>query len=292
VEVAARFREADELPKNYWRDRSGLCDLIPRTDDAACSELAQLLKLYFRQKEGRGYSCFAEVSHRDSRWFFFAYPEDFGRSYIEYDGHDDRPQRRVHRPAFQVVFVYDPGNGSLSTYFQGSAAAAHDLEHLFARAILAVDLPSPARDERVYELNPFKYRGFPFRYDAASGIADVRVRQLRLSLLGGGSRRVTIDADPTGGSGAIYDLLDSATETGAGSPRTNRIHLSLVNVTRVGIKAYFAHDGRGRRPTKTFYISFPNSCTLKHEGRDAVLRKMLIDSDIEPRIGQNFRPTG
>src|SRR5208283_5263876 len=57
LETAAMFREADELPRNYWRDRDGLVDLSPRDDKAACEEMANLIKLYFRKNQGRGYAC-------------------------------------------------------------------------------------------------------------------------------------------------------------------------------------------------------------------------------------------
>jgi len=55
-------------------------------------------------------------------------------------------------------------------------------------------------------------------------------------------------------------------------------------VTQVGIKVTFAHNPTSRKPgTRSFDIGWPNSCSLKHDGRDLIIRKMLTDSGIEPR---------
>ena len=108
----------------------------------------------------------------------------------------------------------------------------------------------------------------------------MRVKLLRLSLIGGGARRLTLEADPREGRGAVYDLLDAAFGHG-GNGAAGRLSLAMANITRVGIEVLFSRDGRRGKPTKTFYLTYPNGCTLKHEGRDAALRRMLIDSRIE-----------
>ena len=52
LETAAKFREADELPRNYWRECNGIGSAAPRDDKAACEDLADVLGKYFRKKEG------------------------------------------------------------------------------------------------------------------------------------------------------------------------------------------------------------------------------------------------
>jgi hypothetical protein len=55
-------------------------------------------------------------------------------------------------------------------------------------------------------------------------------------------------------------------------------------VTQVGIKVTFAHNPTSRKPgTRAFDIGWPNSCSLRHDGRDGIIRKMLAESGIEPR---------
>jgi hypothetical protein len=241
-----------------------------------------MIGAYFRQKEGRGYACVVEVYQRGPRFYFFAYPEDYGTTDIEFDG--GQLQRRPRRPAFEVVFVYSPDDGALDTFYRGPRKTVGELQEVFSRVVLLTELAQSSKDERVYELNRFKRPGVFFVYDPASGIEDVRVKLLRLSILGGGARRVVVEADPVGNREAVYDLLDEVMDTGRGQSANDdpRIPLTLVNVTQVCIQVLLSRDGRRGRPTKSFYLSYPNGCTLKHEGKDAVLRQMLIDSGIEP----------
>lgn len=284
VEIAARFREADELPRNYWLRRKEVPQVEPRDDAAGCEELASAVGAYFRQSEGRGYSCTVEVYKRGGAHYFFAYPEDYGQTQIEYE--QGRLERRPHRPAFEVVFVYSQANGTLDTFFRGRRQTVRDLQEIFARVILQRELGDPAKDERVYELNRLKRRDFSFVYDPGSGIQDVRVKLLRLSFVGERGRRITIEADPSRQRDAIYDLLDQVTDGGSetGAAVGSKIPLALVNVTRAGIQALFAKEGKRGRPTRTFFLSYPNACTLGQDGKDAVLRRMLVDSGIEPVI--------
>ena len=284
VQIAARFREADELPKSYWLRRKDVPQVEPRDDAAACNELADAIGAYFRQSEGRGYSCIVEVYKRGRAHYFFAYPEDYGRTQIEYE--EGRLERRPHRPAFEVIFVCSQADGTLDTFFRGRRQTVRDLQEIFARVVLQRELGDAAKDELVYELNKLKRRDFNFVYDPGSGIQDVRMKLLRLSFLGERGRRITIEADPSRQRDAIYDLLDQVTvggpETGATSG--SKIPLALVNVTRASIQALFAKEGKRGPPTRTFSLSYPNGCTLGQDGKDALLRRMLVDSGIEPVI--------
>ncbi len=97
---------------------------------------------------------------------------------------------------------------------------------------------------------------------------------LRFTVVGK-KERVVLEADPTYNRQAIFDLLDKVTK---GLP------LAQMVLTQVGIKVTFAHaPGARRQPTRTFDISWPNSCSLRHDGRDLVIRRMFADSGVEPR---------
>ncbi len=279
TEVAARFREAEALPESSWyRQWESVPSVVPRDEDSACQELSEAVASYFRLKEGRGRECRVDVYRRRESFFYFALPEDFAQADLEYD--EDGLQRRSRRPVFQVVFVYDPSRPALDTFVRGPKKTRLDLEEIFCRVILGRDVEQ-VQDDRVYELNKFKRRGTKFSCDPASGITDVRVKFLRMSLLGGGKRRLTLEADPSGGRNAIYDLTDEV----FGHERNGAkggLSRALANVTRVGIEAEFTRGARRGKPTKTFYLTYPNACSLGYDGRDAVLRQMLIDSKIEP----------
>ncbi len=279
AEVAYRFCEADRLPRTYWaRRQEGILGTKPRDDEDARSELGDALGSYFRLKEGRGRECIVDVYRRGTKLYYFAFPEDYAQTSLEYT--DTKTlERRAHRPIFQVVFVCDPESGTLDTRFRGQKSTRLELEAMFSRVVLGREL-DPWKDDRVYNLNAFRSRGVKFVYDPASGIQDVQVKLLRLSIMGGPSQRIVLEADPGERRGAVYDLLDEISDRSRDGSHGG-LQLALANVTRVGLQVFFSPGRRRGRNTKTFYLTYPNGCTLGHDGRDAVLRQMLTDSGIE-----------
>jgi hypothetical protein len=278
AEVAYRFCEAERFPANYWvRRREGLLGAEPRDDPDALAKLSEAIASYFRLKEGRGRECLVEVYRRGTKLYYFAFPEDYAQTALEYTG-NKKLERRAHRPVFQLVFACDPGVGALDTFFRGRKETRLEIETIFSRVILEREL-DPLKDNRLYDLNVFKRRDVKFVYGPASGIQDIRVKLLRLTLMGGGSRRVVLEADTSEDRGAVYNLLEDLFDSDDG-PR-GRLPLALANITRVGVLVSFSPGGRRGRHTKTFYLTYPNGCTLGHDGRDAILRQMLIDSKIE-----------
>ena len=103
---------------------------------------------------------------------------------------------------------------------------------MFATAILKLsELPPDPTDERVYDLNPLRERGFQFVYDAASGIQSVAVKKLRLSAKVVKGDRITLEADAAANREAIYDLLDEVGKS---------VRLRTYNVTQVELAALVA----------------------------------------------------
>jgi hypothetical protein len=280
--VASQFRKADELPGRYWHKRlENVPGSLPRDDEQATRELADTLGAYFQAAEGRGRSCEVDVYRRDSRFYYFCFSEDYGRTQMEFEA--GRLERRAHRPAFEVVFVYSPGD-ALDTHFPGPKKARQELEQIFGRVILGTELPPLGKDDRVYHLNALKDPRFDFRFPPASELTDVRIKELRLTVMGADFRRITAEVDPTMRRDAIHELLDHVLETTPGATREGvRIPLALCNVTRVGIRAYFTDPATRKVGTRTFHVSYPNACDLKQYGRDLLLRDMLVASGLEPR---------
>lgn len=279
-DVAVQFKEADELPPRYWEQRNNFPDVLPRHDRASCDQFAGILRSYFR-KEGRGSMCVVEPYRRDERYYFFAYVEDHARTLLEFQS--ESLIRRVVRPTFDVVFVFNPSMGTLATFCLGSRKARRDLQELFSWFLLSVGLPNQPQDERVYNLDLLKSRDFQFVIDPRTGVQELRLKQLKLLLPGSRKARWTVDVDPNQGPEAIYEELERLFATEAGQAQTDRFPLGMTRVLRVEVRAYFVRGPGRRRPTRTFYLSYPNGCNLDHEGRDATLRETLIASGIEPR---------
>lgn len=191
---ATLFYHADTL--TYWRKRKNLGHPVAAVDAASLTQLAQLISSYFHNTEGRGKNCMVEPFRRDTRDYFFAYPEDYSQNSPEWDsaGFAIRP----HNPAFEVIFVYSQSEGSLDLNCRGSKKATEPLQSMFTTAILKLPkLPPDPKDQRIYDLAPLMQRNFAFIYDLASGIDKVAVKKLRLSARFNKGERILLEADTT-----------------------------------------------------------------------------------------------
>lgn len=156
---ALRFHHADTL--NYWRKRKNLPTVPAAVDESSIEALALGIRNYFHLTEGRGRNCLVEPYRRGVLDYFFCYPEDYSQRSIEWvDGaFDPRP----HNPAFEVIYVYSQGDGTLDLNFRGARKSAEPLQWIFASTILKLDeLPPHPKDQRVYDLNPLRRRSFSF----------------------------------------------------------------------------------------------------------------------------------
>ncbi len=270
-QVASQLYHADNLPSRSWRKRFDLPCKEPAIDPASQERLGEAISEYYRRKEGRGHVCQVDHYRRGEHLYWYAYPQDYATSSMEYD--DQRQfKRRTMRPAFEVVFVHKPGNQTLELFVRGTKGTVEDLQMIWGNVILNEDLgPLPQRGE-VYKLGPLKSRDFQFPFSPDSGIEDVRVKKLRMYVLGAGGK-ITLEADPIENRYAVYDLLDRLLTGG-------RISLDLLSVTQVGFQMQF-RDGRSGKSTLSFEVSYPNSCSLKHEPKHEIAREHLIKWGID-----------
>jgi len=270
---AVALHRADMVPASYWRKRKNLPRKPADVDPASIRKLEQKLSGYFHTMQGRGQNCKVDCYRRNDLDYFFAYPEDYAQANIEWVGKEFK--RLPRHPAFEIIFVYSQSDGTLDIYMTGDRKPVPDLQAIFADAILKAELGPDEKDERVYDLNPLKSRHVQFIYGPESGIVDVAVKKLRLALFSGVGRRIILEADTAYNKHALYELLNQVAKA---------VPLAQTNVTQVGITVTFSHNSMSKKPsTRTFDVSWPNSCSLKHDGRDLIIRKLLADSGIEPR---------
>ena len=271
---ATLFLHSDNISESMWKKRKDLPHLSPKLEDSDIEGLSTAISDYFHNKEGRGRNCKVEVFRRHEKEYFFAYPEDFAQSGVEWVR--NKLDNRSRHPAFEIIFVYTQDEGSLDIYAPRNTKSVSDLQQIFAKTILGLDnLDDFGKDKRVYELDDLANRDFIFKYPINSGIEEVSIKRLRLNLKHVDKRRVTIEADPSHDTKTIYDLLDE-------------LKLPDYNVTQVEIKVVFTPTPETRSPTRSFKISYPNWCALRHDGRDLIIRKMLIESGLEPREPQKL----
>lgn len=266
---ATLFCHADSLP--YWRKRKGFPHQPASVHEDGRKALAEGIRDYFHQMEGRGRNCVVETFRRGELDYFFAYPEDYSQQSVEWVNGEFA--RRPHNPAFEVIYVYSEKDGALDLNFRGAYKAVEPLQAMFATAILKLSsLPPDPEDNRVYDLNPLLERDFQFVYDPASGIQSVAVKKLRLSSKVVKGDRITLEADATARPQAVYDLLEQI-----------GLRLRTYNVTQVELAALVAIKADEKPKSVTVRITHPNSCSLKYDDIDLRLREMLITSGIEPK---------
>ena len=268
---ASLFYHADTLP--YWRKRKNLPHVTAAVDTASLQDLAGLIRTFFHQTDGRGNHCVVEPFRRGEHDYFFAYPEDYSQQSIEWvNGEFDR---RPHNPAFEVIFVYSKEEGTLDLNIRGSYKAVEPLQGMFATAILKLaGLPPDPKDNRIYDLNPLRRPSFDFIFDVGSGIQNVVVKKLRLSSKVIKGDRITLEADASQDTEAIYTLLAKVSKA---------VLLPLYNVTQVELLATVATDASKLPKKVTIRITHPNSCSLKYDELDLKLRHMLQASGVEPK---------
>jgi hypothetical protein len=269
---ASALLHADTVSRRSWKKRNDLPTVPPHVEDGDIKDLERAISHYFSKTEYRGRNCKVEPYRKveTGKEYFFAYPEDYGQSSVEWES--DTLATRSHHPAFEIIFVYCQSEGSLDIYAPKNTKAIPELQKIFAKSILKLNtLPDGTIDKRVYKLDPLSDPNFDFKIPEHSNIKDVIVNKIRLTLKYGSLRRITLEADTTNNKKAVYELLDE-------------LKIPPHYITLVGIKVIF-DNGEGKRPsTKTFSISHPNSCNLNHEGRDNIIRQMLVNSKIEPQL--------
>ena len=265
---ATMLLHADNVSASYWKKRNDLPKLPPQVDDVDIEALAAAVSELFI-REGRGKNCKVEPYRRHQREYFFAYPEDFAQSGVEWVG--NTLKTLAHHPAFEIIFVYCQAEGSLDIYAPRNVKAVPALQKAFARTILKLEtLADGSIDKRVYDLTPLKDQDFVFTLPPDAGISSAVITSMRLTLLHGGNRRITLEADTKGKPKAVYELRDAL-----GPPP----HY----ITQLSVKVTFEPVGDQRPRTRTFNITYPNSCALNNDGTDLKIRRMLTDSWVEPR---------
>ncbi len=266
---ATMFLHADNVSHSFWKKRNDLPCVSPHVDEPAITTLAKSISEFFHKTEGRGRNCKVEVYRRHNKEYFFAYPEDYGQSGVEWVS--DALKTRARHPAFEIIFVYCESEGSLDIYAPKNTKAVAELQKIFAKTILKLNpLKDGAIDKRVYDLNPLGDSEFKFQLEPESGIDEIIVTQLRLTLKHGSKRRITLEADTKNNPQAVYDLLAEL------NPPT-------FFVTQTRVKVLFEPKVGKRAKTRTFNITYPNSCALGHDGDDLKVRDMLAKSGIEPQ---------
>ena len=277
--AAQVFNYADNVPASYYvkrQDVGVLSGFQPaKVDEVTLKLFATSLSAYFFKKDGRGERCLVEHFVRQSqgreRDYFFAYPEDFARTSLEWS--DDAMERRNSHPAFEIVFVYCQVAGELDVYMRAGTKHITVLQKTFGSVVLGVDLPEVAKKKDTYDLSIAVDRNFVPVISATSGITSMRVHSMRFRILSGKNEEVILKAKSNHNPKAVYDLFERLTKN---------IPSELLDVNQLGFEVEFEPDENRRdKKKKNFTITLPNTCALGLDGQEGAIRQVLIDSGIQ-----------
>lgn len=253
--------------------RRNLPRLVPHHDDATLEAMAAGLRQVYR-KQGRGRYCTAEHYFRPNpdRHCFFAYPEDYSTSELQYE--DGALARRTRRSVFNVVYIYRPDEGLLEISAPGGKKDIELVQEVFCRTALGLDGIPPESDRDCWRLNGLKRLDFAFPTDPADRIASVEVVSLRLHPMGNPRRRITVEQDPASGE-PLFTWLNRIVDTA-------QVPLELLDVSQARVRVVWEPEDDKKPVARTFTLGVPDSTTLKDDPLHLVIKRYLKAWNIAP----------
>ena len=268
-DVAESLYQMDNV--GSWKQCAVYRGLAPKIDPEEIDKFAEeLIKFY--KKQGRGQHCVIHNYRRENpeRHCYFAYPEDYAKTELEYDENGKLDNRNI-KPAFEVIFVYRPESGILETNAKGKAADVKTLRKAFCETILNLD-KMPDENSKEIKLEKLKDR-FGFPVNPQDGIKRVQLKMLQLELPGGKRRRLMFEDGSDDKGQPIYDLIDNALDQ-------ENIPLSQVKAVKARIQFEFDGVNGKKGKTFTFEISTPDRCTLKDDPLHQIAKKYLEEWEL------------
>ena len=254
---AALFARADALAAGrHWKARNSLPKVTLDVTAEMLTRLGDALTSFYGPKQMRGRCC--KVVHyrrQGGSDYFFAYLDDYPDKHIVFDGESDEPIVRSDRYAFENVFVYNADDGSMEVFAHGGKPVWEPLQLAFCKAVLGRDVDPADPLRPTFKLDHLLSPDFPLTVEAADGVEEARITQMRVAPRGSGSW-VEIKADPKAPPNDIYRKIERWL-------RVENVTGDSAKVLSASMAMRFQHDGPGRAPTLRFSVSAPNSSNLK-----------------------------
>ena len=274
-DVAQRLDYADDL---HFEKRGHLPTVEVVPNDESTERLRNALSEYYRREEGRGHGCQVDMYTRGNRYYYFCFLEDYARTEQVWDD-THRLKMERQKPAFEIILIYNPAERTLESKIKGGRQVRADVERVFGRTVMGVDLGEPPDPGVVYDLSCLFHRDFEFAIDPKDGIEQVAVRRLKLRVMGREHRSITVEVGATMHDKAVWDLLDEMVlrveKKEDGSIVEHGIPKDLLTVAQAGIRVVFRPDKKGKSVTCSFTVSHPKSCSLKCDPRDETVKECL-----------------
>ena len=180
-EEAAVFARADALAAGrYWEKRNGLPKRTLAVNKAMTDRLATALTEFYGPFQMRGRFCkIAHYARSSGAEYFFAYLDDYPGKHVVF--HDDgQPTMESGRYAFENVFVYNSGEGTMELYAPGGRQVREPLEAAFCKAVLNIDVDPADPLRPSYRLDHLLQTDYPLAADPNDLVAEARITVLSL----------------------------------------------------------------------------------------------------------------
>ena len=262
-ELASCVHEMDRL--GHWRKRLVGKRLHASEEPERLRAFEEALRRIYRG-QGRGRCCHVDrYQRRDPlRFCYFAYPEDFPTSDVEYDErHNFR--RVTRRPAMENAFVYDPESGTLDISATGPKEHKEALAEAFCKHILGLAALPPEDGSPRYTLEPAMDPSFEFPIEPGDGIDRMWFKSLRVDVPDSEQTRLTLNVTPNGRPNAIHVSMRRNVNT-----RLSELFPSQ-GVIVAEFKPVKGNRGRRRRAT----ITYPDRCNLGDDPEEQAIRRVL-----------------
>lgn len=184
-DLAWNCDRADQISSRMRHTRQGVPVTTPRLEAAALTALKESVAGYYWEHQGCGRRAHVQPYRKLNRYhLIYVFPEGYPDLFQGFDD-DGEWTVREQRPAFQVLFTYDPVEGTLEICAPGIRDVQEDLEHFFAEHILGTTLPVEQPDRATYDLGRLLDPAlctFPVADGRLIVPGSVRLRKLRCSV--------------------------------------------------------------------------------------------------------------
>ncbi len=213
------------------------------------ADLEAELKVYFKQKEGRGQNCNIQITTYKDRVFYRALPQNYSQFVFEYDL-SGKLNRNLVNPVFEVIFIYYPSEGKIELSCNFRNKRRKELIDIFNKVVLKDD-KNLEDGLQTYDFNRIVADDFVMPLKSEDKVSWAYLKQIRFSYKYISARKIILEVDDknTDGAKALHEMI-----------KEHRLQLDQLNVTQATCKIKF--EGAGNKGSVTTVITFPDKCNL------------------------------